>query len=777
MKKLVFVLALVLLLVLALCIYFAPPGVAQDSLSPFESNRKNSNNAFAASESIVSITFQQGISPTLSYAGVQDTYISCGKLPDDCTSNFGQDTVLRVSYDSWQRSLLRFDLAGYVPPNAVVTRAVLELYAEKPDIAGVATYVDVYEVLRPWEELQATWQRATSSQEWEVWGCKGASDLGPHIAQARLQSEGWQVWENDPLKNLVQRWVSDPATNRGLILFPGTLQLRQFWRLRSSQHSSAYSRPKLTVFYYIPAPTPTYTPLTPSPTYTPFTPSPTPSYTPTPTQVVTVGEVAGMAWRDENGNRVHEPGELPLSGVTIVLKDANHIEIGRRTTLGDGSYQFADLPSGSYLLTKEDPPGYVGTYPMSGVYAFYLAAGQRLTDLDFGFFPIPTVTPTPTETTTPTSTPTFTPTFTSTYTPTPTSTPTSTPTVTPTDTPPGMPTQTPTATPTMTLTPTPIGTPSGTIHDPIPILCEGTYHDSTAGHPALMQDYGACGAGMIGPEVVYVFQAGYAMDYLSISLDTGADLTLFLLSGANPQTCFNTGGSIVVPGVPAGAMYYIVVDGFEAGSYTLELHCHPPLSYTPTPTPTPTLTPTLGPSPTPTRTPTFHGPSTIYLPLVQKPRIEILVDCGATSSYMDSLGRLWSADKAYEVGGWGYVGESESFSTSKSIGNTPDPALYQTLRWGLVAFGYQFDVPNGTYEVELHFAELYRTGVGARKFEVIIEGATVLHDYDVIAVAGGKYLAHVETFLVTLRDAQLNVDFVRGSADYPMINALRVTKQ
>ncbi|MBC7262648.1 MAG: hypothetical protein H5T63_11635, partial [Chloroflexi bacterium] len=359
------------------------------------------------------------------------------------------------------------------------------------------------------------------------------------------------------MKNLVQRWVSNPTTNHGVILF-GTYppNPRQTWYLRSSEFFEKSLRPKLTVFYYIPTPTPTFTP---APT---FTPSPTPSHTPTPTQVVTVGEVSGMAWRDENGNRIRDANELPFSGVTIVLKNADHVEIDRKTTLGDGEYQFTDLPGGDYLLTKEDPVGYICSYPVGGAYAFHLVPGQRFTGLDFGFAPIPTATPTPTKTSTPTSTPTLTPTFTPTDTPTPTPTHTSTPTATPTDTPPGMPTQTPTATPTVTLSPTPVGTPSGTIHDPIPILCGERYSGNTAGHLSLMQDYGACGAGMIGPEVVYAFQAGYAMNYLSISLDTGADLALFVLSAANSQSCFNTGGSIVVPDVPAGAVYYIVVDGF-----------------------------------------------------------------------------------------------------------------------------------------------------------------------------------------------------------------------
>nr|MBC7244151.1 DNRLRE domain-containing protein [Chloroflexota bacterium] len=765
MKKLVMAIAIGFFSGLACFICLALPGVAQNHLLPSEVSGRKAVLALSAPEAI---TFQQGVSPTLSYAGVTDTYIYAYRPSD----NYGGYINLTLSYDYSYRVLLRFDLSEYIPTTAVVTRARLELYVYNAINTGVTNYIDAYEILRPWEEMQATWNNATSSQAWEKPGCDGASDRSlDRVAQAQFRSwPGWQVWENDPLKNLVQRWVSNPSTNHGVILIGvgEPLNDRQFWYLTSSQNAAPLSRPKLEVVYYVPIPTATPTR---SPTPTPSS-TPTPSRTPTPTEIITGGEVAGMAWRDENGNRVCDPDELPLSDVTILLKNADHIEIERQTTLWDGSYRFVDLESGSYIVTREDPAGHICTWPIAGSYAFYLAFGQRLTGLDFGFSPLPTVTPTPTQS--PMPTPTFTPTYTPTFTP----TQTKTPTATPTDTPSGMPTQTPTASPTITLTPTPFDTPSGTIHDPIPIVCEAMYHGNTAGHLAFIQDYGTCGAGVIGPEVVYVFQASYAMNYLSINLDTEADLTLFLLASANPRDCMSTGGSVTVVDVVPGTVYYIVVDGFEVGSYTLEVHCHPPPVHTPTPTLTPTFTPTSGPSPTPTCTPTLGGPSVIYLPLIHKPRIEILVNCGSESNYIDSVGQFWSADQPYAVGKWGYVGESSDFSVPvfKNINNTSDPTLYQTARWGL-DFGYQFDVPNGIYQVELHFAELYFRSAGRRLFEIIIEGQTKLREFDIFAAAGGAFTAHVRTFEVIVSDGHLNVDLVHGSADYPMINALKVTRQ
>ena len=127
------------------------------------------------------------------------------------------------------------------------------------------------------------------------------------------------------------------------------------------------------------------------------------------------------------------------------------------------------------------------------------------------------------------------------------------------------------------------------------------------------------------------------------------------------------------------------------------------------------------------------------------------------------------------------MGDSLTWSTSRDVSNTSDPRLYRTLRYAFGSFGYRFDVPNGGYEVELRFAEVYPQfdEVGERVFDVQIEGQTVLDDFDVVAEAPGQLRALIRTFTVELRDEQLNVTFVRdwvNGVENPIINALRVIK-
>jgi hypothetical protein len=61
---------------------------------------------------------------------------------------------------------------------------------------------------------------------------------------------------------------------------------------------------------------------------------------------------------------------------------------------------------------------------------------------------------------------------------------------------------------------------------------------------------------------------------------------------------------------------------------------------------------------------------------------------------------------------------------------------------------------------------------------VDIEGQTVLSDLDVFAAAGNQaFSAVTRSFTITVGDGELNVDLNKGSADNPMLNALRVARQ
>ena len=141
----------------------------------------------------------------------------------------------------------------------------------------------------------------------------------------------------------------------------------------------------------------------------------------------------------------------------------------------------------------------------------------------------------------------------------------------------------------------------------------------------------------------------------------------------------------------------------------------------------------------------------------------------------DSAGNSWSADRAHSAGSWGYDTRYGSGSTANPIAGTTDDALYQTYNLFHNGAGYKFDVANGTYQVTLKMMEDWATAAGHRRFDVRIEGTTVLTAFDIFASCG-RFTACDRTFTATVGDGQLNIGFtMNGGANYGTVSAGQVT--
>ncbi|MBE7171127.1 MAG: T9SS type A sorting domain-containing protein [Williamsia sp.] len=119
-----------------------------------------------------------------------------------------------------------------------------------------------------------------------------------------------------------------------------------------------------------------------------------------------------------------------------------------------------------------------------------------------------------------------------------------------------------------------------------------------------------------------------------------------------------------------------------------------------------------------------------------------------------------------------------TFSSTSPIAGTGDSAIYQTERTSASdTFNYAIPVNNGDYTIVMHFAELKYKAAGSRVFDVSIEGAKVLNDYDIFKKAG--YLtATTEIFPVTVTDGTLNINFssamIDGGVDHPKVSAIEL---
>lgn len=118
---------------------------------------------------------------------------------------------------------------------------------------------------------------------------------------------------------------------------------------------------------------------------------------------------------------------------------------------------------------------------------------------------------------------------------------------------------------------------------------------------------------------------------------------------------------------------------------------------------------------------------------------------------------------------------SDPISTSGVLNPAPQ-SVYQTERWGS-SFTYTVSnlTANASYLVRLHFAEIMWSSTGQRKFNVLINGVTVLRAFDIIATAGGPDRATVQEFLaVPNSNRAITIQFTGGSADVPKSSGIQV---
>ncbi len=119
---------------------------------------------------------------------------------------------------------------------------------------------------------------------------------------------------------------------------------------------------------------------------------------------------------------------------------------------------------------------------------------------------------------------------------------------------------------------------------------------------------------------------------------------------------------------------------------------------------------------------------------------------------------------------YGYEdGQAAATSPGIDIKNTTLDAVYRSERYGLVA--YRVRVPNGLYKVTLLMAENSFDTLGARVFDVAIEGKKVISNLDLFKQAG-QHVAYPVVFDgVSVTDGVLDIYF-GASINHPLLNGL-----
>ena len=105
--------------------------------------------------------------------------------------------------------------------------------------------------------------------------------------------------------------------------------------------------------------------------------------------LVAPATIGDRVWNDADGNGA-DNGEPGVPNVTVILKDANGVEVARTTTDANGNYRFTGLVPGTYTVDIEVPAGFnAATTSMTVT----VGEGEENLDVDFPLTVIPAPTP------------------------------------------------------------------------------------------------------------------------------------------------------------------------------------------------------------------------------------------------------------------------------------------------------------------------------------------------------------------------------------------------
>lgn len=172
---------------------------------------------------------------------------------------------------------------------------------------------------------------------------------------------------------------------------------------------------------------------------------------------------------------------------------------------------------------------------------------------------------------------------------------------------------------------------------------------------------------------------------------------------------------------------------------------------------------------------------------------------GAKRYYTDEVkNELWMPDQGYRAGSWGSIGGKPfnqsgnnrmPYGSDKNIINTENDPVYQTQQTGIDS--YRFDLPDGNYELVMHFAELrgvagsnlvYNLSETTKKdekvervFDVYVNEMRVLESFNIAAQYGSAAAVEIKQN-VSLHNGKGLVIRFKALAGEAVLNAIEVRK-
>ena len=132
-------------------------------------------------------------------------------------------------------------------------------------------------------------------------------------------------------------------------------------------------------------------------------------------------------------------------------------------------------------------------------------------------------------------------------------------------------------------------------------------------------------------------------------------------------------------------------------------------------------------------------------------------------AFTDANNNQWQADP----------GRNYFVTMANVASNTPN--IYTKAAYAASAgLTYTFAVPNGTFTVTLHFAEIYETAADRRLMNISINGQSVASNLDVFAQAGMN-AAYSPAYSTTVSNGQITVSIMpSGAGGTVMLSGLEI---
>lgn len=114
----------------------------------------------------------------------------------------------------------------------------------------------------------------------------------------------------------------------------------------------------------------------------------------------------------------------------------------------------------------------------------------------------------------------------------------------------------------------------------------------------------------------------------------------------------------------------------------------------------------------------------------------------------------------------GNAGSTSSAIDTSGVINPAPQTVYQTERWNNNTYTFTNLIAGTSYKVRLHFAEIFYNTAGVRRFNVFINGAQILANYDIFADAGAKNKATIKEYTIAANGSgQIIIQYANGASD------------